>query len=435
MDVRDEPGYGGPGPGAYDLGSTIGQTQKFTLKGRVAGGGMESSGGPTVTMGTTERQWANIASAPGPGSYTLPDATGRNSPSFTLKGRTAMSTRSDSPGPGQYGASPPRSYSPSFTLKGRPALPQDRGSGPGVGSYYAENYGAIGTTGRHSSLASRTRTIRDDTRSPGPAAYTIPTRPTGRSVSLAGRPQLPHEGGASPGPAAYNCTQSAGSLRSSSPAFSLGGRPRTPNYAGSGVGPGHYNLVDVSKVRKGSPSFTLHGRSALPLNGASSPGPAAYTLPSANGGRSATLAGRTYVKSRDSTPGPGAYSEIGRGFGATQARAPSPSLGGRTEVRSTSDTPGPGSYTLPTTIGSGARSATLASRTAALRDDRRSPGPAAYYPPARSSSPQFSLASRTRAIADGSASPGPAAYDVTSKRSGVAFSMSGRPERRGGIMY
>jgi hypothetical protein len=71
-----------PGPGTYDLGTTIGKSRSVSLKGR------------------------NFASlkqeTPGPGAYEDPRRLGDTAPKYSLSGRIEFTSKVQQPGPGAY---------------------------------------------------------------------------------------------------------------------------------------------------------------------------------------------------------------------------------------------------------------------------------------------------------------------------------------------
>lgn len=462
MNIEDLEGLDTPGPGAYDVGSSIGTGLSFTLKGRVTGDPIGVPVMPnTLSLGATAKQRQLVGTTPGPATYSLPNRTGRDSPSFSLAGRQHDGVKFDQPGPGAY--SPKVDFTrPSLgaaTLHGRTNLPQlgamgqvgpvKGSSDPGPGAYRPEDERAFGKTGRMSSLAGRTPMMPLES-SPGPGAYEVtgsrlPDRAGSPSFSFAGRTQVAPAGTASPGPGAYMvsaeaCAKAAG--RSASPSFSLGGRLPDSSLRGAkdAVGPGRYNVG--SKVfgdgGRSSPSFSLAGRPNRADNRSilANPAPGHYNVPSTIGtGRCATLAGRTKPGRLDIIPGPGAYNRVDDGYRATRPNLPLYTLKSRTNAApEQARSPGPAHYTLSDDIGKGKPAASLGGRTYVNAIDV-TPGPGQYYNPRRSASPSFSLAGRTATAPIDKSMPGPGAYDVRGGQHGPAFSLAGRPKKRGVIVH
>lgn len=245
MNPDELPGFGTPGPGNYPIASTLGrESPSFTMKGRTnsvpAGVGLLPN---TIDIGATARQRDAIAVTPGPSTYSVPSYMGHGH-HFTMKGRARDASIDRSmPSPATYTVNPAagaRSGSPSFTLRGRPFLPV---------------LGPMNTT--------QTGTAKSPL--PGPGSYKAeahnPIGATGRMSSLAGRVDTFNRAkrhAQTPGPGQYDVTQGALG-RDSSPKFSLAGR--TATFAdvrrNGNPGPGAYQ---VAERRGGGPAFSLAGR-------------------------------------------------------------------------------------------------------------------------------------------------------------------------------
>lgn len=189
--------------------------------------------------------------------------------------------------------------------------------------------------------------------------------------------------------------------------MSLPGPEKTP-------GPGTYIVKDWVA----GPKYTMQGRDEKDRS-SDVPGPGQYELSGygkvrdRSPGAVMTKASRTpsrHSKSVSEIPGPGNYQPL-RG-----SSGPKWGFGQGARLKSAaSDTPAPGSYNIPEQLGRGGFTMTG-------REERSItetvPGPGAYTPKMRDSSPTFKIGSSPRRdLVASSQVPGPGAYTPTRLRS------------------
>lgn len=193
-----------PGPGAYDIPSTIGT-------------------GPSKTIGQRLDRRAPGETVPPPGAYSVTAHTIGTSRrhQYTIGGRTKMFTPgADSPGPGAY--DPRLSQKPGVTMSGRPKELTGTLSFPSPAQYTVTGE-ILSTRAPAYSLTGRPTDPPSKLNTPGPGAYDVLKRPrTDRVVSLKSRHSSKPETN-TPGPGAYNLTSGP-----AGPKFTMGGRTPLP---------------------------------------------------------------------------------------------------------------------------------------------------------------------------------------------------------------
>ncbi|KAG1703601.1 hypothetical protein DVH05_007545 [Phytophthora capsici] len=342
-----------PGPGAYEVPSTIGKPVLSTMAQApscsIAG---REKFGSTADLTTSARQ-------PGPGDYTsdIVNPRERAAPSYSL-GKKWSSTGGDEriPGPGAYEASTTIGRTVLSTQKSNPVSsfpkverkPLHASStadvGPGQYAVVVESVGrqAISTVASGASYSFGTDARSKTVRSTGRYKYYDPKSSVGTQVESTYR---------------------------TAPKCSMSGRPQTSNKSpprplGSPV---NQTFTDVKSScggqvdsRKATAPGAVFGSGTRPhtTNGSKAPGPGAYEVPST----------------------------IGKPVLSTMAQAPSCSIAGREKFGSTADLttsarqPGPGDYTsdIVNPRERAAPSYSLGKKWSSTGGDERIPGPGAY---------------------------------------------------------
>jgi len=193
-----------------------------------------------------------------------------------------------------------------------------------------------------------------------------------------------------------------------------------------GPGPAKYGLPsclghpghDIRKSK--SPAFSF-GRRLKTVTSSDSPGPA-YMFPArmtrqgGDGAPAYSLHGRPKMAKPLATPAPGHYRPERRRNSASGY-----SFGMRTKTFTHDSTPSPSAYTIPSYVGSGARSSAPAysmtgrSKIGSFHEDlRRTPGPGSYKTIIPSvykyKSPTYSMNGRNYLPNDATKKPGPGTY-------------------------
>lgn len=299
----------GPGPGAYDLRSTL-----------------RDKGVSIAARNDHDPAQRQRAKDPGPGAYTNKEPPGSPKFSFGTGQRPGLSTPQQNPGPGTYqpGKDPRQIRPPTYTLLPRREDPSVRSAGQlGGGAMYGP-FTDLGKGPKYSiGGGQRSAEQGSATRGPGPGAY--------QKVAF---------------------EKSSRIKRSPSATFGAGLRDG-PNQSSKGPGPGQYE----PKNPFGAPKFSI-GSSVRPSSappGGRNPGPGTYTPLSGLGtSKNAGISISQRIadpQSRNPAPGPGAYN-------------PKPSLGtepkfsfGAGQRGGLSDgaakAPGPGTYQVPSGLRGG----------------------------------------------------------------------------------
>ncbi|GKT34401.1 SHIPPO 1-like protein [Aduncisulcus paluster] len=400
-----------PGVGTYDLGTTIGRSPAYTLKGG--------------------RRLGKNQLTPGPGTYEPSPAAGRG-PSYTLKPKLKeRGAGNDTPGPATYSLEQNLSATaPSFSFKGI-AKKDAKSSSIGPGAYDNHLYGALDQSSRGFSMKARTDVRHGDLDSPGPGAYRphsssdrrapcysmggvergkAPAKSLigpgsykisseiGRSTVVSIK-SIPHHEKYSdtPGVGTYGTSDSPG--KGKGPAYSFGGVKKTKS-TWSTPGPNQY---EIERPRtSGKTGFSIKGRVSSKKGGEGVPGPAMYSLDSSltqtkrkppayrmggverglyrtntnpgpgtygtqsygsiskETGRGFTFKPKIGSKMKSETPGVGTYSPTGNRLSKT---APSYTFGGISSRKSKGGNPGPGTYDIGKPIGRGQGQITIKSKT------------------------------------------------------------------------
>ena len=331
----------GPGPADYEIKSKLGDSPRFTLKGR-----------------------NDIPDRPNAAGYvSLPTCVGEGH-KFSLSGRPHPLAAFNTPGPAYV---PPSfgSQAKKSTLHLRTdELPDDRLRNPGPGAY-ENKHRAIGSDSPRFSLRSRQK---DDvvSRSPGPAAYHPAYEKVQRSPHVPTLHIRPNElsKDKTPGPGEYEIGRDMGGMRAT-----MHVRPRGLS-VDNNPGPGAYTPRDNTRS---NPRFTIKGRHEVPDRdlhvGYLDIGTTIGT------GHKASLSSRHKELERFNTPGP---TYVPPSFGSQAKKS---TLHLRTDELPDDRlrNPGPGAYESSPRFGSQGLKYTMRGRTAKDPDDI-SPGPAAYSP-------------------------------------------------------
>jgi hypothetical protein len=283
--VSDLKGDGAPGPGQYQLKTTL--------------------GGPNVHIGEkiAERVYDR---APGPGTYEQKNNPNHKAaPSFSISGVTGeqhMPTRG-MPGPGTY-ESPERLNDTGFKF----------------GSEQRK-----GLASKHEA--------------PGPGQYSIPSRVgnEGKSVLMAGRHEIKQNTN-QVGPGQY---QLQSTLKG--PQYSMGvGEKGTKLNKDSLTNPPPGTYTVDPKTGKSSAPGVVFGKDLRDRSKADNmPGPGNYALPSTITNKGITIEGRHEIKEKDRAPGPGTYDQ---NLNSSQIRGGNVvfSHGSKSSGLKPSNDPGPG---------------------------------------------------------------------------------------------
>uniref|UniRef100_F7D879 Outer dense fiber of sperm tails 3 like 2 n=1 Tax=Ornithorhynchus anatinus TaxID=9258 RepID=F7D879_ORNAN len=227
---------------------------------------------------------------PGPGRYNLPSTIGYvnhdwtkwASPAYSFHRRFSNASRWDSsPGP-CYFVEPQitrfgRSRGPAYSMLAR-AKPRGLEQTPGAGSYSPEKVApATWPTPPSFTMGSRTRYHQVDP-VPAPNSYTLPallgsrlaTKPSSPSYTVSGRTpkgSFSEDLSRSPGPGRYNSTDPNTYLRRR-PAFSMLGRRSISPAVFQSPGPGAHSPERVTVHRARAPAYSLgirHSEFITPL--------------------------------------------------------------------------------------------------------------------------------------------------------------------------
>jgi hypothetical protein len=330
-----------PGPSDYTVKSRIGESPRWTFKGR-------------------HLPQLDISTAPYRG---LPTLVGEG-PKISLSSRHRVPAGLNTPGP-TYLQPSLGSDAQKNGMHVRAPLTRDaRLDNPGPGTY--EPSPRFGTGAVKYTLKSRV-TPSNPSLSPGPAAYSpdyTKTKVTVPSASMHIRPEVPLPA-TTPGPSDYNVSRDLAGQRST-----LHVRPYGPS-PDNIPGPGSYSPTDANKAT--SPRYSFKSRP----ESVEHPNTAPYReIPTKVGeGPKISLSSRHRQLGGVDTPGP-TYIQPSLGSDAQKnvmhVRPPLPRNG-------TIDNPGPGAYEHSPRFGNEAVKYTLKSRVG-LGIQNLSPGPAAYSP-------------------------------------------------------
>lgn len=263
----------------------------------------------------------------------------KNSPSWTVSGKSRMRVHTQSPGPGEYSIvrqDPVHFY---LSTSSRKDLNHSHQI-PGPGSYspsLTESSPKISYLINSFTKSLRaSKTFKEST--PGPGEYPFSsTFVSGPCYSILGRDSKKKES-LSPGPGAYN--PSLEYSLEKFPSVRIGKSKRDIAYSRfNGPGPASYSM-DFSTLSGPRWKIGSSVRTMFRVN--ETPGPGLYKIPTAGQGISYSIspgkskAGKIrYIES----PGPGAYSPM------LSESSPKAIIGtSKREIKIKSDTPGPGAY-------------------------------------------------------------------------------------------
>ena len=283
---KREEGGETPGPGSYELpqakvvvmkiAKSISPPRDKETPGPGSYNPRDSEKSPSYTCGLSKRDDPTRSSRgiPGPGKYNHDSSLSKVGGKISPEGRKRREAE-ESPGPGSYDARL-GDNSLSFTMGGKTL--EKFNENPGPGTYDPRVHKPDGF-----SIAKKLES-KNNTESPGPAAYSIPNKPTSPAWTFHSRifPKPKEEG---PGPGQYYLTSML-----SSKGFTFSKLDKAVNDPKSKIpGPGQYN---TEKPRYDSPAFSL--------------------------GKSSRI---DFTKLRTNTPGPGAYDSASKpGLSSTSAK-------------------------------------------------------------------------------------------------------------------
>lgn len=190
-----------PGPGTYDLGTTLGKSTAKTIKGRI-----DYSPNQGYTPGPGAYRMQRIFAkhcpkmaihlplkhrpyndSPGPAAYDMKRDLGGDGPKYSLGGRTAI-PRPKAVSPGPVYLPEVKSRGPSFSMRSSKSMPNldPTADNPGPGHYEPKLRRAPSfTIARRPEERPR---LFEDPPTPGPASYSPPSCfTTGPSFSMGGR--------------------------------------------------------------------------------------------------------------------------------------------------------------------------------------------------------------------------------------------------------
>lgn len=252
----------------------------------------------SVVFGSATRMVGHNTSIhnPGPGNYEIPSSMSEG-PKYSLQGRCKVMEKSSSPGPGQYEAKKltESTFIHTFTRERRSLSSEKLGlSVPGPGQYMIKEENAPGIK-----FGTEERVKTAISPVPGPGTYNLPTLVDNKGYSIYGKPKV-KEGERSPGPANYNVKTG---LENRS--FSIGRSTRFRYRDNSTPGPGSYSIFAPKKT---SSSVFAQAKRESYLNKGAMPGPGAYNIPEKIvEGPSFSIRPKNTVKPLDNSPGPGQY--------------------------------------------------------------------------------------------------------------------------------
>lgn len=395
---------GSPGPGAYDLPSTL-ASKKVSI------GGKYKEDPPN--------------NYPGPGSYNIELKSNLRFPEFKdarMKDRESVTSNVE------FIYSEFKSSSPSYSI-GMKHRSSSQPSFAGPGSYNLK-----------STLLNKTFTIcpkREPVQglnTPGPGSYSVDVRKSAPVFSM-GLPLNPPQPMDVPGPGQYSIE-----LKPSGPVYSMGTRLREKeevdnrdlgsiksSFDSKGAlmlgkykeipdnkfpGPGSYSPEKPKS--KQSLAISQSSRDIKPKDG---PGPGDYSPELINSGAPSYTIGKRLSPSKpNGFPAPGHYDTPPKSVQA-------PLLRGKPKDLPISDFPGPGEYSPSRVQSSQAYSQSRSNR---FQDINISPGPGEYSPELRRSGPQYTMGIKTSSGSFGD-SPGPAAYDPALIPSKSSVTLRGKP--------
>ena len=275
---------------------------------------------------------------PGPGQYQL--ASTLDKKGVHIAGKTPEVIKERAPGPGQYElkGDPKHKNAPSFSIggvKGDGKIPgKDM---PGPGQYYSPERPQTG--GFHFGSEQR-KGLANKNDMPAPGQYTIPTRmgTEGKSIVIAGRYEDKKDTN-QVGPGQYTIPST-----NTGPKFSMGAGEKgfkVSKDASLGPSPGSY---DVSgKHHPGGVVFGTDKRDHSRKD--DMPGPGNYAIPSTITQKGISIQGRHDIKEKEKAPGPGAY-ENPNDPSKTHGGKVSFGTGAKSSVLKDSGAPGPGQYLI-----------------------------------------------------------------------------------------
>ena len=315
-----EPRPDGPGPGAYEIGSTL-----------------ETNAGVSVPQ-AIRFPAQPTDDTPGPGTY-LPISGQRDGPAigFSSAPRMPADPTADVPGPGMYDQTlPPQG--PWHSIAGKYSDGPQANDGPGPGAYNSE----LPADSRGAVMLGAPRFERDaNSDAPGPGMYSLAAQWNDGKSAVFPTADKPadrelREAAQVPGPGQYSTA-----LAPNGPFYSmLGKQSEAPSGAAHVPGPGAYN---VAQLEKGPSAFIGNAPRELTDATDSFPGPGAYALPSALSPMGPTfgVAQRMPNAPANDVPGPGLYDAGGVGmFDGPKYSFPLAA----NRPGATNDVPGPGMY-------------------------------------------------------------------------------------------
>jgi len=202
----------------------------------------------------------------------------QGSPKWSMRGKATGAEKSDTPGPGSYGAEAPaaskfgKSPNYGFAYASRDGIrPQ---SAPGPGEYNRPINPSKEVSAKYGFGKSDRIVRKNGNDQPGPASYKIPGKmgSEGPKYSSGSRRDLASRNYATPGPGAYQPLEGTVSNFTSPQKYGFGTSPRDGRGMTGIPGPGSYNQAGYVTA---GPKFSMKARNEA-LSKDSSPGPGEY---------------------------------------------------------------------------------------------------------------------------------------------------------------
>ncbi|XP_005089348.2 proteoglycan 4 [Aplysia californica] len=227
--------------------------------------------GPKWHMGTF-RSDPSFQKSPGPGSYDIKSSIGE-APRAVLCSRHVPKESSCTPGPDQYNRAGFDLSEPGYTMKYRWFEPDIERPNPGPGAY-AVSVGAVKERAPAYSIKRKTKPTYPSSvygnltvEAPSPTQYSLPPTPRTQGKTF-GAPRTEARLSNEPGPADYDSPEV---VLPKAPAYTMAGRPRDAKKGKKLPGPATYRVKDLPRGTGKTMGVRFKSK-----EGATGPGPAAY---------------------------------------------------------------------------------------------------------------------------------------------------------------